>query len=100
MNNIIFAASEIEPAVRARTSFNDIILVIVAGIIIYFIVRLVRTTGKNTPVKDSRFEYAHRVLLEVDATDKVANILPLDLKYTVQTYLEKSKEWTPKEKAI
>lgn len=79
----------------------DVIESVIVCVAIYFIIRLVRTTGKYAPdLKDHRLENAHRLLLELEAVDKVYNILPLDLKRDLEVYMEKSRElkspnWKP-----
>ena len=70
----------------------EIIQTIIGFCGMYLIIRLIRTTGRYAPnYKDRRLMHAHRLLLELEATDKVMNILPLDLKNELQQYMDKAR---------
>ncbi len=66
----------------------EIIQSIIAMAGIYFIVHLVRTTGKNA--RNNQPSEAHRLLMEIEITDKISNILPLDLRNDVREYMKRN----------
>jgi hypothetical protein len=65
---------------------TDLLQTVIAFVGVYFIIRLIRTTPKQTTDME-----AYLLLLELQAADKVMNLLPTDLRQELHTYLESHK---------
>lgn len=69
----------------------EVLEVFIVCVSVYFIIQLVRTTGKFAPdvkFKNDQSDEVHRFLFELDATDKLMNILPMELKSDLQKLIK------------
>jgi hypothetical protein len=74
-----------------RNAIAEVLEVIIVCVAAYFIIQLVRTTGKFAPdskFKNDQLDDAHRFLFELEAADKLMNILPIELKTDLQELLK------------
>ena len=81
----------IAEVIQQRNPIAEVLEVFIVCVAVYFIIQLVRTTGKFTPefkFKNDQSDEVSRFLFELEATDKLMNILPIELKSDLQKLIK------------